>query len=803
MKESMRPHKLLHCTLLILFCSLTGWGQDQYTISGYITEAASGEPLIGANIYEIDTQRGGSTNVYGFYSLTLPTGSYQVRFSSLGYEADTLTLLLTQDTIINQKLAEAIMQLQTVQVVSTPQLLEHPQMSAFTLRPQEMEQLPTLAGEVDLIKVAQLLPGIQSGNEGSSDLIVRGGGPDQNLILLDGVPVYNVGHLLGLVSVFNTDAVKRVDVVKGGFPARYGGRLSSVVDIQLKEGNTQERHGSGAIGLLSAKYLMEGPLGSSGKTSYLFSVRRTWLDLLAQLGQVISDTEDRGQYNFFDINAKINHRFSDNDRVYLSAYTGRDSFSTRLRGDQPGVSFQESSAINWGNITSALRWNHVFTPKLFANLTATYSQYAFAVDATSQEENEAQSVEGSIAYTSRVRDLGLQWGVDYAPDPRHAIKAGFNTTFHRFRPGAINYSQVNQDTVQLDSTFNDQPIQALEGFVYLEDEIQATDRLRANVGVHASGFLVDRTSYHSVQPRLSIGYQLTSRSTFKASYTRMAQFLHLLTNANLGVPTDIWVPTTARIRPQRAWQAAVGTAHQIGRLTLEIEGYYKEMQNVIDYQEANSIWDDPDGFLLESGSNWEDKVIAGEGRSYGAELLLRRAQGRLTGWFGYTLAWAERRFDEIDEGAWFPSPYDRRHDLSLVASYQLFPRISIGSNFVYATGRPVTLPIANYLPPDLYDGAPPNRRFVATSIDYFGSRNSYRMPAYHRLDVSINFTKQKKWGERTWSLSVYNTYNRQNAYYWFVQGGTIQRNDRLSPDRRLYQVSLFTIIPTISYRFTF
>ena len=285
----------------------------------------------------------------------------------------------------------------------------------------------------------------------------------------------------------------------------------------------------------------------------------------------------------------------------------------------------------------------------------------------------------------------------------------------------------------------------------------------------------------------------------------MTQYLHLLTNANLGVPTDIWVPTTARIRPQQAWQAAVGTARKLikSTLTLEMEAYYKAMQNVIDYQEANSIWNDPDGFLLSSGDDWEDKIAAGEGRSYGAELLLRRPQGRLTGWIGYTLAKAERRFASIDQGQWFPSPYDRRHDLSIVASYQLFPRISIGSNFVYATGRPITLPIANYLPVDTYLGAAPNKSLLSTSIDYFGQRNNYRMPAYHRLDLSINFSKQKKWGERVWSLSVYNAYNRQNAYYWFVQGGTIRSNDRLSPQRRLYQVSLFSIIPSISYRFIF
>lgn len=794
----------LFFVLCLTFSYLTVLGQGSYTISGYLTDQTSSEPLTGANIYEPKRGRGVATNTYGFYSLTLPAGSYQLRYSSLGYQTDTLALILTQDTTANLALAPVATQLQEVEVRDKT-LLVRPQMSMLTVRPVEMERLPTLVGEVDLIKVAQLMPGIQSGNEGSSDLIVRGGGPDQNLILLDGVPVYNVGHLLGLVSVFNTDAVKRVDIIKGGFPARYGGRLSSVVDIQLKEGNTQERHGAGAIGLLSAKYMMEGPLGKQGRTSYLLSARRTWLDLLTSLAQTMAGVSDRGQYNFFDLNAKINHRFSDKNRLYLSAYAGRDGFSTSIEDELTGVTFREESAVSWGNITSALRWNHLFSPKLFANLTAIYSQYSFAVDAASQEENETQTVEGRIAYTSRIRDLGLQWDLDYAPSAQHAIKAGINTTWHRFQPSAIEFSQTSQNEIQLDSAFNDQPISALESFAYAEDEIEVSRRFRINLGLHASAFLVDRTHYGSLQPRISSSYQLASSTVLKASYARMTQYLHLLTNANLGVPTDVWVPTTARVEPQQAWQVAAGVAQRLnnGKLTLEVEGYYKAMHNVIDYQEANSIWNDPDGFLLESGSNWEDKVIAGEGRSYGAEWLLRKSEGKITGWIGYTLAWAERRFDEIDQGAWFPSPYDRRHDLSVVASYQLFPRVSVGSNFVYATGRPVTLPIANYLPVDVFEGASLNKSLLTTSIDYFGSRNSYRMPAYHRLDVSVNFTKQKKWGERTWSLSVYNAYNRQNAYYWFVQGGTIRRNDRLSPQRRLYQVSLFTIIPSISYRFTF
>ena len=794
-----------HFLVLVLITTGASYAQTTHTLSGYLTDHTSGEPLIGTNVYELDQGRGAATNLYGFYSLTLPAGSHRLRFSSLGYQADTVMLFLTQDTTVSRTLAPTTTQLQAVTVVSKNPRIESPQMSSIALRPAEMERLPTLAGEVDLIKVAQLLPGVQSGNEGSSDLIVRGGGPDQNLILLDGVPVYNVGHLLGLVSVFNTDAVKQVDLIKGGFPARYGGRLSSVVDIRLKEGNTQERHGAGAVGLLSAKYLMEGPLGKQGNTSYLLAVRRTWIDLLAGLAQTITDSPDRGQYNFFDLNAKINHRFSDRDRVYLSAYAGRDGFSTSIEDELTGVTFQETSGINWGNVTSALRWNHLFSSRLFANLTATYSQYAFAVESSSQEETEAQTVQGTIAYASRIRDVGLQWDLDYAPSVRHALKAGVNTTFHRFQPSAIEFSQTNQDEVQLDSAFNDRPLPALEGFVYLEDEVELTNRLRFNIGVHASGFLVDGTRYGSLQPRFSSSYGITSSTSIKVSYARMTQYLHLLTNANLGVPTDIWVPTTSRVRPQQAWQVAFGTAHQVNNsgLTLEVEAYYKEMQNVIDYQEANSLWEDPDGFLLESGSDWEDKVIAGEGRSFGAELLLRRNQGRLTGWVGYTLAKAERRFAGIDQGAWFPSPYDRRHDLSLVASYQLFPRISVGSNFVYATGRPITLPIANYLPADPYESSSSNKSHIATSIDYFGSRNNYRMPAYHRLDVSVNFIKQKKWGERIWSLSVYNAYNRQNAYYWFVQGGTIQRNDRLSPTRKLYQVSLFTIIPSISYRFTF
>ncbi|MFP4341758.1 MAG: TonB-dependent receptor [Cyclobacteriaceae bacterium] len=784
-----------------LFCS-SGFAQ---TLSGYVTDSTSGEPLAGVNVYLEKTLQGTASNAYGFFSLPLPEGNASVRFSFLGYESQLLKLSLSNDTLLNLRLSPQTRKLQGVEIRSAPNAVQSPQMGLITLRPQEMERIPTLAGEVDLIKVAQLLPGIQSGNEGSSDLIVRGGGPDQNLILLDGVPVYNVGHLLGLVSVFNTDAVKRVDITKGGFPARYGGRLSSVVDIQLKEGNTQEQHGAGAIGLLSGKLMLEGPIGKSGNTSYLVAARRTWLDGLLALGQLIADTPESGGYHFFDVNAKINHRFSERDRLFLSVYAGRDAFQSRYEDElEGGVQFQDQGSISWGNVTSALRWNHLFTPKLFGNLTATFSQYAFNVVSFSREETEENTVEGRLEYISRIRDAGLQMDFDYQPSARHSVKFGANATFHSFQPSATEYSLLDLDTLRLDSAFNGQAVQSLEGFAYLEDDISLTQRWRANVGLHLSGFLVENTFYRSLQPRISSSYLLNKGLSLKASYAQMTQFLHLLTNGGLGVPTDIWVPSTARIRPQQAWQAALGIEAALpAGLSLNVEAYYKEMEGVVDYEEAGgNVLDDPDGFLLGSAEDWQDKIARGRGEAYGLEVLLRRQQGRLSGWIGYTLSRSERQFAQLNQGRPFASPYDRPHDLSVVLMYQLAPRVSVGSNFVYASGRPVSLPMANHLPVNVYqvdDGKPR----VMTSIDYFGERNSYRMPAYHRMDFSINFMKQKRWGERTWSLSVYNAYNRQNAYYWYVQGGSIQSHRRVSPRRQLYQVSLFSIIPTVSYRFKF
>ncbi|MEK6482067.1 TonB-dependent receptor [Catalinimonas sp. 4WD22] len=783
-------------TLGILLIYLSSNAQN-YTISGYIKDNANGESLIGANVIEQNSLDGSSSNTYGFYSLTLPaTDSISLLYSYVGYQPQIIRLSLKKDTTLHVELTESAMLDEVViSAADAEKIQEVTQMSTVSVPIEQIKALPALLGEVDVLKTLQLLPGVQSGNEGTSGLYVRGGGPDQNLILLDGVPVYNASHLFGFFSVFNADAINNVQLIRGGFPARYGGRLSSVIDISMKEGNMKEFHGEGSIGLIASKLTLEGPIVKD-KTSFIISGRRTYIDLLARpLIKAQTGGDEVVGYYFYDVNAKINHRFSDKDRLFLSTYLGDDRFYARYYDEdiQNGVTLEDEdeAGLRWGNITSALRWNHIFTPKLFSNTTLTYSRYRFDIseeyryEYLSDTSDQVLVDQGLAKYLSGIKDFAAKIDFDYLPSPQHGIRFGVNAIHHTFRPGALNYQYDDESYGEsLDTLLGAQETRAIEFAAYVEDDIEISRRLKVNAGVHFSGFSVNNELYTSVQPRIAGRYLLNNQTSLKASYVQMAQFIHLLTNSGIGLPTDLWVPATERVKPQTAQQIALGGAYNWNNsYEISLEGYYKTMDNLISYEEGASF--------IDVNEDWQDKVTVGEGRSYGAELLVQKKQGRTTGWLGYTLSWTDRQFPELNFGKRFPYKYDRRHDLGLAVVHKWKERIDLSFTWVFGTGNAISLPTAKY-------SGMPRDNYYMNNIYYYGERNSYRMSAYHRLDASITFHKKTRWGERSWVFGVYNAYNRRNPFYLYID-----ESGEYGQEGQFKQVSLFPVIPSFSYRFNF
>ncbi|WKN44049.1 TonB-dependent receptor [Tunicatimonas pelagia] len=791
----MRKILLSLLPLLVCLGSASSILAQKHTISGYIKDATDGEVLIGANVFDLKSSGGSSSNTFGFYSLTLPEDSISIVYSYVGYQPQTVRLLLTQDTLINIELSEsALLDEIVISAAEAEKIQEVTQMSTISVPIEQVKNLPAFLGEVDVLKTLQLLPGVQSGNEGTSGLYVRGGGPDQNLILLDGVPVYNASHLFGFFSVFNADAINNVQLIKGGFPARYGGRLSSVIDISMKEGNMKEFHGEGSLGLVAGKLTLEGPIVKD-KSSFIISGRRTWIDVLARpLIRSQTDGEETVGYYFYDLNAKVNHKFSDRDRLYLSAYLGDDRFYARTNYTNSfgGVELEDrsDSGLQWGNITSALRWNHMFTPKLFSNTTLTYSRYRFDISNEYRNETLGDSANqklvdsGFAKYLSGIEDFAAKIDFDYLPSPNHYVRFGVNAIHHTFRPGALNVrydDDFSEDA--LDTLLGSQQTEAMEFAAYVEDDIELSRRLKVNIGLHASAFRVNGELYTSLQPRIAGRYLLNEQLSLKASYVQMAQFIHLLTNSGIGLPTDLWVPATDRVRPQTAQQWALGGAYNWrSGYEISLEGYYKDMRNLIEYREGADF--------INVNQDWQDKVAVGDGRSYGAELLIQKKKGRTTGWLGYTLSWTDRQFDDLNFGERFPYKYDRRHDLGIAVVHEWRKNIDVSATWVYGSGNAITMPTA------IYSGR--GDSFFGNNIYDYGERNSYRMRAFHRLDASITFRKKTRWGERAWVLGVYNAYSRRNPFYLYLD-----ESSNPSRESQFRQVSLFPIIPSISYRFNF
>ncbi|GAB4446187.1 MAG: TonB-dependent receptor [Bacteroidales bacterium] len=776
--------------LFFVFFQLVVLGQ-KFTISGYVRDKKSGEDLPSANVYVEELKKGTSTNNYGFFSLTLPKGNYTIKVSFIGYGDVIKKVILDKDIKINFVLSETVIQASEITVTGerTNKNVESIEMSSYKLPVETIKEIPSFMGEVDVLKSIQLLPGVQSSGEGNSGFYVRGGGPDQNLILLDNAIVYNAGHLFGFFSIFNADAIKDVNLIKGGAPANYGGRLSSVLDISMKEGNNQTYHVDGGIGVISSRLTVQGPI-KKDTSSFLISGRRTYIDILTK--PFIKGKMKGSGYYFYDLNAKINYRFSENNRLFLSGYFGRDVFSFKNSEDGFGAKFP------WGNTTLSARWNHVFNQKLFQNLSATFSNYHFIFDAE-QSDFEFKLYSG-------VKDYAISLDYTYLPSVLHTLKFGAQYTFHDFEPGSATarIGNTNFDTGKIIHYY------ANDMALYANDEFDISEKLKLSIGIrptlfqHIGSFtrylLDDKrqakdtiqykpfeniATYSNIEPRLSMRYSLNHSTSVKASYSQNYQYIQLASMSSATLPTDAWIPCTDQIKPQFAVQYAAGFFKNFKNDTYEtsIELYYKTMKNLIDYKEGLTSDDN-------MGNNPDNNFTFGTGKSYGAEFFVKRRFGKLNGWVGYTLSKTTRLFPEINNGKEYPAKYDRRHDLSVVLTYDLNDIWNFGAVFVYATGDATTLPISRYF-------------IEGRIVSEYGERNSFRLAPYHRADISVNYkfpNKGKKWNSSL-NFSIYNVYNRMNPYFIYFDTKTDLENYSITTTAK--QVSLFSILPSLTYNFNF
>ena len=775
------------------------------TLSGYIRDAASGEALIGANVSVTETGRSIQTNTYGFYSISMDSGRHVIETSYFGFatRTDTLDMSVSREMNVELRAEErggitgtggsGEKQIGEVEVRAEDRRdrnVRSAEGGVLTLTPERARTLPVIFGEVDMLKTLQLMPGVQSSGEGNSGFYVRGGGPDQNLILLDDAVVYNSGHLFGFFSIFNADALKSVTLTKGGIPAQYGGRLSSVVDVTMKEGNSKEYHAEGGIGLIASRLTVEGPI-KKDKGSFMLSGRRTYIDVLVK-PFVNPESQFAGSgYYFYDANLKANYVLGKRDRVYASGYIGRDIFTFKNAGSTFNV------RVPWGNNTATVRWNHLFSDRLFVNTTAIFNDYNFAFEGSQQSFN--------VKLASAIRDFGGKTDFDYYAPFGHHFKTGVQYTYHRFTPNQVSGSSEGIE-FQPDNPFVKY---AHEAGVYVQDEFDPTDWLRINAGMRYSWFgqvgpytsyvtgfagrVTDSTvyapgqlikQYGGFEPRLNARIALGANDAIKTSVMRSLQYLHLVTNNGSTLPTDVWVPSSLITQPQKAWQYTLGYYRNFRNNAFEtsVEVYYKDLRNQVEFRESyqpNSIQDSELSFVF------------GQGEAYGAEFFVNKTKGAFTGWIGYTLAWTWRKFPDLNGGERFPARYDRRHDLSVVLSYEASKKWTVSSVFVYGSGNAITLPTSFYII---------NQQLVQE----FSKLNAYRIFPYHRLDLSAVWKPRgdkpaKRW-QSSWAFSVYNVYSRMNPYFLYVDTG-----GSLGPgvDVKVKQVSIFPILPSITYNFKF
>lgn len=798
-----------------------------FVISGTVRDSASRETLIQASVYDGARGLGTMTNNYGFYSLALPGGKVQLTISFVGYKPYCATFMLSRDTVISVALAQDN-RLEEVQVTSGLQLggIRKVQPGQVRFPVKTVNVLPSLLSESDLLKTLQLMPGVKTGSEGLAGLYVRGGNMDENLYLMDGVPLYNPSHLLGFFSTFNSDAVKNVDFYKSSFPARYGGRLSSVVDVRVKEGNMEAYHGSVSIGLIASKMQLEGPI-RKGKTSFNISARRTYLDLIASpLIKSLTRSSSRDQvsyetggYYFADVNAKVTHKFSDRNQLSLNCYWGHDKvrYGTHDRDyygmyskdyyegwtDEKTYRSDDTWRWGWGNFIVALEWGARLNSRLYSNTSVSYSRYLSRIRVSMYESSlggTSDNLEKKILndsysnFNSGMYDWIVKSDFEYNLNERHKVRFGGSYTYHTFVP---EMSRIKIATEQFDipsglwQSRTESRVYGHEAALYAEDDIRLTERLRAQPGVRLALFRVEEKNYFSLEPRVALRYQATERLSGSVSYAGMSQYVHLLAFGGVSMPSDLWVPVSREIKPMLSKQVS-GEVHYVfgGGWDFSAEGYYKTMKNQIDYLDGASI--------LPEYKNWKEHVAMGKGKAYGLEVQVQKSAGKTTGWINYTLSWANRQFPggEINYGKKYPAKYDSRHGVNIALMHQFSRNLDISAAWVFHTGARATVALEKYSGAEI-EGV----EEVQPVIEHVEYRNNFRMEAYHRLDLGLNFHRYRKRGVSTWSIGLYNAYSRLNPFFVYSDTERVTGTDREKPVIR--KASIFPIIPSFSYTFRF
>lgn len=797
----------------------------QVTISGFVRDKISAESLIGASVYDSYSQRGEATNNFGFFSLSLPASDNPVRLfvSYIGYNSCQFDFpLLERDTMLaivlepNALLDEVLI---TGSGPSSQSTVQNTQMGSIEVKQATIRATPTLMGEADIIRTLQLTPGVSMGTEGISGLYVRGGNVDENLFLIDGNPVYQLNHLGGIFSAFNAEAIKGMDFYKAGFPARYGGRLSSVVDVQTKEGNMKEFHGSASIGLLAGNLNLEGPI-IKDRTSFAINLRRTWLDLITAPTFAIINrkSEERGgkinaRYAFHDLNARIDHRVNDRSRLFVSLYNGNDVLEASTEDEpNPQSLYQEyyssmQTKLRWGNLVASAGWTYAFNNRLFGKISSFYTRYQSNIsyreeDKSLEEENGSRSHWFDEAVSaSGITDLGVRTSFDYQPVANHHLRFGGDYVLHHFRP---EYSRIRSeqsskpDSMQIGAIFSNEKLPAHELSAFIEDDWSLSSAIRLNAGLRLSMFNIDGKTYTGIEPRLSVRWLLAPDLSIKASYSRMNQYVHLISNSFLNLPTDSWMPVTSRLKPLLSDQFSLGGYYNWNNLLhFSLEGYYKHSANLLEFTDGQS--------LIPSSVAWDRKLTAGTGRSYGLEWMVRKTSGATTGWIGYALSWSDRQFDALNQGVRFPARYDNRHKLNVVVMHKLSARVELSAAWTYTSGNYTTLSLESYDPlytDHLPGGTGSGYGYIDPDIDYYNARNNYQLPAYHRLDLGINIYRPKKKGRMgIWNVSLYNAYCRMNPI-------VIQKTDHWDePSGKTYpvfkQYSFLPILPSVTYTYKF
>ncbi len=775
---AIKPYRLRSMILLFALFPLLVSAQQNNTLSGKITDAETGEDLIGVSIIAVDLTLGVASNAYGFYSLTLHTGEHLIRFSFVGYESIEHKIDFSENRVLNIEISPSVTQLDEV-IVSAERddnNIVAPELGIEKLNLKQIERIPVFFGEKDILKSIQLLPGVSNASEGSTGFNVRGGSIGQNLILLDEAPVYSSSHLMGFFSIFNSDAIKGATVYKGGIPARFGGRAASVLDVTMNNGNNKKFSASGGLGLVASRLALEAPL-IKDRMSFILSARRTYADLAAKAFLPDNIIDDNMKFYFYDLNAKLNITLNEKNRLFLSGFFGKDL-----------LELGSGIGTGWNNATGTIRWNHLFSNKLFSNTSMVYSKYDYGFIFGSN----------SLRLKSGIKDLSLKENASWFINPENTLKFGFDLTWHSFSPGEITTDElIDFEVVRGEK-------KGLESAIYIQNEQEFNSRFNANYGIRISGFYQSgptwlynyddsgrpsdssyydkgeiASPYYGLEPRIILNYIINTKSSLKFSYNRMAQYLHLLSNTGAGLPTDVWMPSSNNIKALYVDHFSVGLFRNYHNNGIEtsVEIYYKNISNASDFK---------DGADIIFNEHLESQVLTGKGRSYGLELFVKKKYGRLQGWMSYSLSRSENRIAGISNNNWYPVRHDKTHDVSLVSILNISKRFSASAVWIYTSGNAVTFPSGMYM----VDNNP---------VPYYTERNAYRMPAYHRMDLSLTLKgKERKRFESAWDLSFYNLYNRHNAYMI-----SFEESETVPGATEAVKLSLFGIVPSLSYKFKF